>query len=75
MLPEDALCLTSDGWTPTAMELLTINMEGRATVERVLQHIWMHHGGMLGGDGTLAFLVKDKTNPMSPKGYIVFEPG
>ena len=48
-------------------------MEGRTSVQKVLEHIWQLHGGIL-GPGSLSFLVVDGLNPMAPKGYIIFEP-
>jgi hypothetical protein len=72
-LPEGCMCFTASGWTYSPLELLTINMEGRPSIEKVLEHIWQLHGGML-GQGDLAFLVVDGANLMAPKGYIVFVP-
>lgn len=71
-LPEDALCLTPQGWKREAAEII-IQLEGPATLDWALKRVWEQHHGLLGA-GHLSFKQTALTNGAHPKGYLIFVP-
>lgn len=69
-LPEDALCLTPQGWQHETHEVV-LQFNPPMTLAAALENIWAQQRGLL-GVGELHF--KQTGDQPYPKGYVVFVP-